>query len=220
MGLLMLQALDLALLLQDIVAADALKQNLSGSLNGEITVKGGFDAPETAWQFDTGTAKSSGLVQLQNDTALGQQTVLLKKAQILPNGGGEMNAQGRLELFKNQALQLAINSKDFNPGKLNPAFPDGRVNGDINVTGELANNIFSGKMQFGPSVLSGVPLRGSADVREIEKIAVDERIGIDNATWQKLATIMFVVATGITFLVGLFMPYRLHGRRPDPLQTQ
>ena len=158
------QALDLALLLQDIVAADALKQNLSGSLNGEITVKGGFDAPETAWQFDTGTAKSSGLVQLQNDTALGQQTVLLKKAQILPNGGGEMNAQGRLELFKNQALQLAINSKDFNPGKLNPAFPDGRVNGDINVAGELANNIFSGKMQFGPSVLSGVPLRGSADV--------------------------------------------------------
>ncbi len=64
------------------MAADALKQNLSGSLNGEITVKGGFDAPETAWQFDTGTAKSSGLVQLQNDTALGQQTVLLKKAQI------------------------------------------------------------------------------------------------------------------------------------------
>ncbi len=144
------QALDLALLLQDIVAADALKQNLSGSLNGEITVKSGFDAPETAWQFDTGTAKSSGLVQLQNDTALGQQTVLLKKAQILPNGGGEMNAQGRLELFKNQALQLAINSKDFNPGKLNPAFPDGRVNGDINLTGELANNIFSGKMQFRP----------------------------------------------------------------------
>ncbi len=62
-----------------------------------------------------------------------------------------MNAQGRLELFKNQALQLAINSKDFNPGKLNPAFPDGRVNGDINVTGELANNIFSGEMQSAPA---------------------------------------------------------------------
>jgi hypothetical protein len=27
------------------------------------------------------------------------------------------------------------------------------------------------------------------------------------------------VATGITFLVGLFMLYRLHGRRPDPLVT-
>ena len=46
-----------------------------------------------------------------------------------------------------------------------------------------------------------------------------ERIGIDNATWQKLATIMFIVATGITLLVGLFMLYRLHGQRPDPLVT-
>ena len=44
-----------------------------------------------------------------------------------------------------------------------------------------------------------------------------QRAGIDNATWQKLATIMFMVAIAITLIVGLFMLRRLHAQRPDPL---
>ncbi|MDO5640134.1 MAG: translocation/assembly module TamB domain-containing protein [Neisseria sp.] len=158
------QQLNLEALLDNITAPDAVQQQLAGSLNGNITVKGSYSDPETAWTFDTGNAVSTGLMQLQTDTALGQQTLLLKKLQILPKNGGEMNAEGSLQLFQNQQLQLAVNSKDFDPSKLNAAFPAGRVNGDINVTGELANNKYSGKMQFGQSVLSGVPLRGNADV--------------------------------------------------------
>ncbi|WP_425316024.1 translocation/assembly module TamB domain-containing protein [Uruburuella testudinis] len=158
------QQLDLAVLLKNIAAADALKEPLAGSLNGDITVKGGYNAPETAWTFDIGHALSTGVMQMQTDTALGQQTLLLKKVQVLPKEGGELNAEGFLELFQNRRLKLALNSKNFNPAKLNAAFPSGNVNGEIDVDGELASTKFSGKMQFGQSVLSGVPLRGSADV--------------------------------------------------------
>ncbi len=158
------EQLDLTALLNNITAPDAVQQQLAGSLNGDISVKGSYRDPETAWTFDTGNAVSTGLMQLQTDTALGQQTLLLKKVQILPTDGGELNAQGSLELFQNQKLQLSVNSKNFNPSKLNAQFPVGRVNGDIDVDGELTNNKYSGKMQFGQSMLSGVPLRGSADV--------------------------------------------------------
>lgn len=158
------EQLDLAVALNDITAADAVKQALEGRLNGNITVKGRYSDPETVWALDTGNATSSGVVQMHTDTRLGQQTLLLKKAQILPTNGGELNAEGSLELFQNRKLTLAVNSKNFNPAKLNKTFPAGNVNGDINVEGELANNRYGGKMQFGQSMLSGVALRGSADV--------------------------------------------------------
>ncbi len=44
-----------------------------------------------------------------------------------------------------------------------------------------------------------------------------ERAGIDNATWQKLATIMFMLATAVTLVIGLIMLYRVRAQRPDPL---
>jgi len=44
-----------------------------------------------------------------------------------------------------------------------------------------------------------------------------ERAGIDNVTWQKLATVMFMLATAITLAVGLLMLVRLRAQRPDPL---
>ena len=44
-----------------------------------------------------------------------------------------------------------------------------------------------------------------------------ERIGIDNVTWQKMATLMFVLATGITLVIGGLMLYKLRTQRPDPL---
>jgi transglutaminase-like putative cysteine protease len=43
------------------------------------------------------------------------------------------------------------------------------------------------------------------------------RIGFDNATWQQLATVMFLFALAITLAVGLLMLRRLRVRRPDPL---
>ncbi|WP_107928446.1 translocation/assembly module TamB domain-containing protein [Neisseria animaloris] len=156
--------LAVAMALHKITAADALKQKLEGSLNGNITVGGNFNNLETGWELDTGTAQTKGKVQMQTDPHLGQQTLLLKKAQILPKSGGEVNAEGKLELFKDRVLKLVVSSTNFNPNKLNKQFPEGSVNGTINLDGEIANNKYAGKMQFGTSTLSGVPLQGKADV--------------------------------------------------------
>lgn len=158
------QQLALAAALRNITAADAVQQQLDGSLNGTITLGGAFRNLETGWDLNTGNALSDGLIQMHTDAKNGQQTVLFKRARIRPQNGGEINAEGSLELFKNQALKLAVNSKNFNPAKLNKQFPEGSVNGTADLSGEITNRKYSGKMQFGPSTLSGVALRGSADV--------------------------------------------------------
>ncbi|OSI35557.1 translocation/assembly module TamB domain-containing protein [Neisseria dumasiana] len=158
------QELALAASLRDITAADVVKQKLDGKLNGTIKVGGAFNNLETGWQLNTGNALSDGLIQMHTDTRNGQQTLQFKQVRVRPENGGEINATGSLELFKNQALKLDVVSKNFNPGKLNAQFPTGSVNGTINVNGEITHQKYSGKMQFGPSTLSGVPLKGSADV--------------------------------------------------------
>ena len=69
-----------------------------------------------------------------------------------------------MELFKDQALNLNLTSKNFNPAKIHSSMPEGSVNGDIKLTGALGKQLFNGKMQFGQSTLSGVSLRGNADI--------------------------------------------------------
>ena len=44
-----------------------------------------------------------------------------------------------------------------------------------------------------------------------------QHVGIDNATWQSLATIMFMLAIAVTLVVAALMLRRLRARRPDPL---
>ena len=44
-----------------------------------------------------------------------------------------------------------------------------------------------------------------------------QRVGIDNATWQSLATLMFMLAVGVTLVVAAVMLWRLRAQRPDPL---
>ena len=52
----------------------------------------------------------------QTDKQLGQRTLKLDKVRLVPQNGGELNAKGSLELFKDRKLQLDIVSKAFNPG--------------------------------------------------------------------------------------------------------
>ncbi|MFV2030196.1 translocation/assembly module TamB domain-containing protein [Neisseria sp. S1] len=158
------RAIDLTATLTNIASTDALAQTFPLNLNGSVKTTGSFDNPETAWQIDSGTATSTGILSISTDTRQGQRTLLIKEGKIQPKGGGEMKFAGKLELFQKQLLDVTVNSVNFNPNKLHPNFPSGSVNGNIKLTGELAEQVFNGKMLFGPSTLSGVPLRGSADV--------------------------------------------------------
>jgi transglutaminase-like putative cysteine protease len=46
-----------------------------------------------------------------------------------------------------------------------------------------------------------------------------QRFGMDNATWQNLATVMMALAAAVTLVVAALMLRRLRARRPDPLAT-
>lgn len=158
------QTLNLDTELHQVVLGDVVKQNYPEALNGAVQLRGSYSDPEAVWQLAMGKTRSKGDVHIQTDRKNGQRTIILKQANIQPENGGETTASGSLELFKDRALKLDIASKNFNPGAIHANLPTGSVNGNIAVSGALDKQLFNGKMQFGPSTLSGVGLRGTADV--------------------------------------------------------
>ncbi|WP_165089678.1 translocation/assembly module TamB domain-containing protein [Neisseria yangbaofengii] len=158
------QQLDLAIGVENIVAADAVQQNIAGRLNGNINVKGETASPDIDWSLDSGFARTTGLLSILTDKLQGQRALKLSDVKLTPQEGGEITAEGEIQLFKNQLLKLDIVSKNFNPGKMDKQLPVGNINGNITLTGELGKQKFGGKMQFGPSMLNGVSLSGKADI--------------------------------------------------------
>ncbi|WP_274585003.1 translocation/assembly module TamB domain-containing protein [Neisseria leonii] len=158
------QTLSLDTGLSDVSAADVIGRQFDDTLNGKLQLRGTYSEPQLLWLLDSRRAEIGGEALVATDTANGQRTVRLASAHIRPQNGGEMTLAGELELFNRRALKLDIVSRQFNPAKLYPDFPLGNVNGEIALNGELADLTLSGKMKFAESTLSGVPLRGSADV--------------------------------------------------------
>ncbi|XXQ69195.1 translocation/assembly module TamB domain-containing protein [Neisseriaceae bacterium B1] len=152
-----------------IIAADILAQPLKGALNGQITAKNTFDQPNVQWQLNTGFADVSGSLNIVTDTALGQRTLLIKDAQIVPKNGGKMQLSGSYELFKDQKLEAKVISENFNPNQFYPTFPVGSVNGTIDANGLAGKQQFDAQMQFGKSQLSGAELSGSAKIGYLDK---------------------------------------------------
>lgn len=147
-----------------VATQDFIQQQFDDELNGKLQLRGTYSDPKLLWLVNSRRAEISGEADIATDTANGQRTVNLANARLRPQNGGEMNLAGTLELFNRQALKLDVSSKQFNPEKLYPGFPAGNVNGEIALKGELAELMLEGKMKFADSTLSGVPLRGSADV--------------------------------------------------------
>lgn len=149
-----------------IYAKDALANNLPGSLNGNIRIFGSFNGLNTQWQLITEKATSVGLLQIVTDEENHQRTLLLDKLNITPNGGGNFTAKGSLALYQDQALQIDINSNNFNPAKLNDTFPSGSINGHIDASGKLAKDTdIQVNMLWHNSILSNAPLAGKANIR-------------------------------------------------------
>ena len=158
------QTLNLDTHSHDVVLGDVIAQDYPDALNGKIQLRGSYRDPQALLDFTFGKTKAAGDVTLNTDAANGQQTVNLKQLLIQPENGGETQASGTLELFKDQALNFNITSKNFNPAKLHTTLPEGNVNGNIALTGAIGKQLFNGKMQFGQSTLSGVALSGNADI--------------------------------------------------------
>lgn len=158
------QTLNLQADLKNITAADVVQQTITGILNGQLQTTGTFLQPETQLALNTEKASMTGMVKWHTDTEKQQRTLLIEKGMIKPQQGGQLNFSGSLELFNDQKLHAKISSEQFNPRKLYATFPDGSVNGTIDLTGQLAKQIFHSNMTFAPSQLSGANLSGSGKI--------------------------------------------------------
>lgn len=168
-------------ILKNASLSDFVSQKYDDVFEGSLLLNGTYREPQAKWDIRGNRAGSTGELAIANDTANGQRSLNIVKASLLPKDGGELDIKGRLELFNDRLLEAEATGKNFNPGKLHPDFPVGSINGDIKLNGVLAEEKFSGKMQFGNSVLSGAVLSGNADVlyekQHLARAAADIRLG-------------------------------------------
>lgn len=168
-------------ILKNASLSDFVSQKYDDVFEGSLLLNGTYREPQAKWDIRGNRASSTGELAIANDTANGQRSLNIAKASLLPKDGGELDIKGKLELFNDRLLEAEATSKNFNPGKLHPDFPVGSINGDIKLNGVLAEEKFSGKMQFGNSVLSGAVLSGNADVlyekQHLARAAADIRLG-------------------------------------------
>ena len=168
-------------ILKNASLSDFVSQKYDDVFEGSLLLNGTYREPQAKWDIRGNRAGSTGELAIANDTANGQRSLNIIKASLLPKDGGGLDIKGKLELFNDRLLEAEVSSKNFNPGKLHPDFPTGSINGDIKLNGVLAEEKFSGKMQFGNSVLSGAVLSGNADVlyekQHLARAAADIRLG-------------------------------------------
>ena len=168
-------------ILKNASLSDFVSQKYDDVFEGSLLLNGTYHEPQAKWDIRGNRAGSTGELAIANDTANGQRSLNIVKASLLPKDGGGLDIKGKLELFNDRLLEAEATSKNFNPGKLHPDFPVGSINGDIKLNGVLAEEKFSGKMQFGNSVLSGAVLSGNADVlyekQHLARAAADIRLG-------------------------------------------
>ena len=168
-------------ILKNASLSDFVSQKYDDVFEGSLLLNGTYREPQAKWDIRGNRAGSTGELAIANNTANGQRSLNIVKASLLPKDGGELDIKGRLELFNDRLLEAEATGKNFNPGKLHPDFPVGSINGDIKLNGVLAEEKFSGKMQFGNSVLSGAVLSGNADVlyekQHLARAAADVRLG-------------------------------------------
>ena len=168
-------------ILKNASLSDFVSQKYDDVFEGSLLLNGTYREPQAKWDIRGNRAGSTGELAITNDTANGQRSLNIIKASLLPKDGGGLDIKGKLELFNDRLLEAEATSKNFNPGKLHSDFPVGSINGDIKLNGVLAEEKFSGKMQFGNSVLSGAVLSGNADVlyekQHLARAAADIRLG-------------------------------------------
>lgn len=158
------QTLDISAQIKQLTTQDFINQHIIGELNGNIIAKNRITEPEISWQLNTGRADISGSLNILSNAQKEQRTLVLSNGKILPKNGGELLLSGSYELFDHQKVQAKISSKKFNPAQLYPDFPEGSVNGEIDLNAFIAQEYYRANMQFAPSELSGAPLSGSGKI--------------------------------------------------------
>ena len=137
--------------------------NFANLANWHIQLQGLFDKQPANIALARNENHISGSLKIATDTKNAQRTLLIENGSVKANNGGEVKLAGSLELFQNQKLAVQLASQNFNPSALYPSFPQGNINGKIQATDELLQQIHS-ELNFAPSTLSGANLSGSGVV--------------------------------------------------------
>ncbi|WP_037586823.1 translocation/assembly module TamB domain-containing protein [Stenoxybacter acetivorans] len=164
------QNLNIKTVLQNIQSQDLLQTRLPGSLNGNIVFSGSLNNLQGEWQLNIPKADSIGVLHLLTDQHNAQRTLLLDNAEIQVKNGGKVDLQGSLALFQEQALSFTATSSGFNPNKLNSDFPAGNINGQLQLSGKLADiPDIQAALTTHNSSLSGASLNTNIAVRYQEQ---------------------------------------------------
>lgn len=139
----------------------SLPRLISGSLHG----RGSFNEPELHISLAAGSTLISGRLNVHTDKQARQQTLTVHELAIHPANGGVMQAEAKLELFGQRALQADIVSHRFNPAALDARLSEGSINGGIALRGTLADGgDIQASMDWKDSTLNNAPLNGRADL--------------------------------------------------------
>ncbi|MBP6561996.1 MAG: translocation/assembly module TamB domain-containing protein, partial [Neisseriaceae bacterium] len=169
------KTLETRLNISNLTIQDVVESSLKMAIDGDLSIKGPLNTPEARWALRTDReVLSEGLLQLEQDTD--QQTTLnIKEAFIQPKQGGRLDLAGHLALFGEKALDLKLNTKQFDPSKIMPELPQGDVNLTLNAKGALAvvgkgkdktpQPDLSADLVLQTSRLSGAPLSGKSHLR-------------------------------------------------------
>lgn len=156
------QTINLKAEIKQFSLPDVVQTTFAERIDGMLHLTGSYQQPQLQWQLNSQTVRSLGQLLLHTDKTQGQRSLVLQTASLEPKAGGALNLTGKMDLFQQQAVQLKIHSKQFNPARVSNTFPVGNINGTAQLDGELAQQKWAVDVQFQPSTLSGVPLSGMA----------------------------------------------------------
>lgn len=158
-------ALNLTAAVEQFKVHDVVQQQLPFLIDGTITARGSFDNPEARWELRDRQTATSGLFRLLTDRENRQRSLRFENVRIAPANGGELTAEADIGLFQQQPITLQVASRAFNPASVMADLPAGSVNGNIDLSGTLADGSdLKLNMVWRDSRLSGAPLGGKAEL--------------------------------------------------------
>ncbi|MBQ5428982.1 MAG: hypothetical protein IIU35_01100, partial [Neisseriaceae bacterium] len=157
--------------------SDILSTHSKLPLDGQIKVRGKNDEPQIAWDFTRGKLVAKGELDIIKDN---QGTALnLKTAAFHDSQGGVADISGSLKLYEKMPLDFVLKSKNFNPVVFGDLSPQGKVNGEAQVSGSLLDTPdIAAKLDFKDSVVSDMPLNIKGNLQYADNHLAPSKVDI------------------------------------------
>ena len=163
--------------IKKLTLSDILSTQSKLPLDGQIKVRGKNDEPQIAWDFTRGKLVAKGELDIIKDN---QGVALnLKTASFDDSQGGIADISGSLKLYEKMPLDFVLKSKNFNPVVFGDLSPQGKVNGEAQVSGSLLDTPdIAAKLDFKDSVVSDMPLNIKGNLQYADNHLAPSKVDI------------------------------------------